>query len=401
MIEWTENNFIVVSDQFRFPYSKGLMARSLMRAGIATEAAYEIASRIQEDILREGIKEIRRHELKKIALRLVEEKLGSRAASDYEKWKLDTYRIYVGAAQKKEPFSRGILAQSLLAAGLDPDMAHCVAEKMAAELSERGMGTITRDDLRSFTYRTILSDFGRERARHYLLWRSLKRPDRPLILLFGGATGTGKSSLAVEIAHRLGITRVIGTDTIREIMRGMFSRELLPSIYESSFAVWKTWKRPLGKNEDTVLNAFQEQSQRVDVGVSAIKRRAIKENLSMVIEGVHLIPEPPDQEIAGKAIEIPVLICTTDESLHRNRFVDRGSQASDRPSQKYLENFSSIRNIQEALIAKALQNDIFIVDNLDFDETVSKIIQFLTRRMGEILKPDLSVYETFEEAKKE
>ena len=43
-------------------------------------------------------------------------------------------------------------------------------------------------------------------------------------LLVGGATGTGKSTVATEAAHRLGITRVTSTDFIRQTMRAFFSR---------------------------------------------------------------------------------------------------------------------------------------------------------------------------------
>ena len=388
-----DKNFIVLSDDFRFPYSRGLMARSLMRAGIPSEEAYEIASTLQETLLAEGVKEIHRGNLKQHTMCLIEERYGKEAAANYEKWKLHGEAIYVGDAGEQEPFSQGILAQSLLAAGLSPDIAHDVAEKMAADLSERGVKNISRDQLRRLTCQMLHTKFSKKYARHYLIWRTLKGPDKPLILLFCGATGTGKSSLSVEIAHRLGITRVIGTDTIREIMRGMFSQQLMPSVHESSYAVWKTLVRPFSDMVDPVLSAFQEQTQRVNVGVHAIMRRAITENLSMIIEGVHLLPESVASEFSSEAIIIPILICTCQEELHRNRFINRGQDAQERSSQKYLENFESIRKIQDALIAKAEENNIFLVDNVDFDDTVSKIIQFLTKRMGELVNLDFSEYE--------
>lgn len=392
------NNFVVVSEEFRFPYSRGLMARSLIRASLPMEESYKIASILQENLLAQGVKEIPRRKLKQLAMKLIQERLGKEAAEKYKNWKTNGGTILVGEKGQQQPFSRGILAQSLLAAGLDPEIAHRVTEKMAVDLSEWGIKTITRDELRRLTYQKILSDFGKPYARHYLLWRTLKRPDKPLILLFGGATGTGKSTLSVEIAHRLGITRVIGTDTIREIMRGMFSRKLMPSIYESSYSVWRTMARPLGDSQDTVLAAFQEQTQRIDVGVKAIIHRAINENLSTIIEGVHLIPEKEDPGIQNKAIILQVLISTLDEENHRNRFIYRGQDAVSRSSQRYLENFESIRKIQDALTARAKEYDVFIVDNVYFDETVSKIIQFLTRRMGELIDIDFSAYESTKEA---
>ena len=393
-----DKNFVVLSDDFRFPYSRGLMARSLMRAGIPSEEAYEIASTLQETLLAESVKEIHRSKLKQRTMRLIKKRYGKETAASYEKWKLGGEVIYVGDAGEQEPFSRGILAQSLLAAGLSPDIAHDVAEKMAADLSERGVKNISRDHLRRLTYQMLFAKFGKPYARHYLIWRTLKGPDKPLILLFCGATGTGKSSLSVEIAHRLGITRVIGTDTIREIMRGMFSRQLMPSVHESSYAVWKTLVRPFSDTVDPVLSAFQEQTQRVNVAVHAIMRRAITENLSMIIEGVHLLPEITSPEFSSEAIIIPILICTCQEELHRNRFIDRGQDVQERSSKRYLENFESIRKIQDALIAKAEENNIYLVDNVDFDDTVNKIIQFLTKRMGELVNLEISDYELPKEA---
>ena len=51
-------------------------------------------------------------------------------------------------------------------------------------------------------------------------WRQL---DVPLVILIGGATGVGKSTIATQLAARLGIVRVVATDAIREVMRAMFS----------------------------------------------------------------------------------------------------------------------------------------------------------------------------------
>ncbi|HLA39295.1 MAG TPA: ATP cone domain-containing protein [Candidatus Glassbacteria bacterium] len=393
MTQRREKNFIVISDEFSFPYSRGLMARSLMRAGIGSDQAYEIASSVHRMLLAEGVAEIQRRKLKQRTLKMIKERYGGAMAESYEKWKLYGERIYVGDPGDREPFSRGILAQSLMAAGLSPEIAHEVSERMAADLSERAVSQISRDDLRELTYRKLYRDFGQEYSRHYLIWRRLKGPDRPLILLFSGATGTGKSSLAVEIAHRLGITRVIGTDAIREIMRGMFSSELLPSLYESSYTVWKTLKRPLGESSDPVINAFQEQAQRVNVGVRSILCRSIKENLSMILEGVHLLPEPFPEELQQQAIIIQILICCQDKEIHRNRFVSRGQEVENRSPSKYLENFESIRRIQDVLLEKAGENGVFIIDNIDFDETVNNIIHILTNRMGSLVEIDFSAYE--------
>ena len=53
---------------------------------------------------------------------------------------------------------------------------------------------------------------------------ALQALDVPIVLLVGGATGTGKSTVATEAAHRLGITRVTSTDFIRQTIRAYFPR---------------------------------------------------------------------------------------------------------------------------------------------------------------------------------
>src|SRR6185369_9824531 len=59
--------------------------------------------------------------------------------------------------------------------------------------------------------------------------------DLPIVLLIGGATGTGKSTVATEVAYRLGITRVSSTDFVRQTMRAFLSPQFMPSIHRSSF----------------------------------------------------------------------------------------------------------------------------------------------------------------------
>ena len=127
---------MVISEQFRFPYSKGLMARSLIRSGLPSEDAYRLASRIQEILIEQGAKELSRRSLKTIATQLLEEQFGLEAARKYESWKIAKGTIHVGDESQGEPFSRGILAQSLLAAGLTPEIAHSVTEKMTADLED-------------------------------------------------------------------------------------------------------------------------------------------------------------------------------------------------------------------------------------------------------------------------
>ena len=121
--------------------------------------------------------------------------------------------------------------------------------------------------------------------------QALQHLELPVVLLVGGATGTGKSTLATEAAHRLGITRVTSTDFIRQTMRAFFSREFMPSVHYSSFeAELALTQRGRGRRGDAALLGFLDQTRNVLVGVEAAIDRALTEGWSMVLEGVHIVP---------------------------------------------------------------------------------------------------------------
>ena len=95
-------------------------------------------------------------------------------------------------------------------------------------------------------------------ARRYLAWRAAKRSPRPIVVLIGGATGVGKSTVATKLAARLGITRVIPTDTVREVMRTFMPAMQAPELHSSSFEV--------GGGAGQLIDGFLRQSRSVAAG---------------------------------------------------------------------------------------------------------------------------------------
>ena len=68
--------------------------------------------------------------------------------------------------------------------------------------------------LRELTEEVLQEEEGEGAVKRYRDWQRLDRLDRPLVVLLGGTTGVGKSTVAAMLAGRLGITRVIATDVI-------------------------------------------------------------------------------------------------------------------------------------------------------------------------------------------
>jgi 2-phosphoglycerate kinase len=212
---------------------------------------------------------------------------------------------------------------------------------------------------------------------------ALERLEVPLIVLIGGATGTGKSTVATQVAHRLGITRVTSTDVVRQTMRAFFSREFMPSIHHSSFEAPDEADSD-DPDSDPVLAAFVDQTRNVLVGVRAVLARALEEGYSLALEGVHLVPGliPP----VDGAVCCQVLLMIDDEEEHAAHFWTRGSEGL-RPFDKYLKALPDIRRVQDYLVARAAKARVPVIENTSIEATVDHVIDLVLGEVERVRAP--------------
>jgi 2-phosphoglycerate kinase len=221
--------------------------------------------------------------------------------------------------------------------------------------------------LRALAEQVLLAEEGEGAVRRYRHWHRLDRLDRPLILMLGGAAGVGKSTLATMLAHRLGITRVIATDVIRQVLRAFFTTEAMPTVHHSAFEV--------------DLEGFHEQAEYVGTGVSAIVERACAEGTPVVIEGVHAIPGALDDALRGSCVAVEALLVVQDEELHRGHFSLR---SADRPAERYHDHFHEIRALQEHLAARAREAGMPVIDNVSIEETLALLMSLVLDAVGSV-----------------
>lgn len=276
------------------------------------------------------------------------------------------------------PFSKGLLAQSLTATGLAPDRAYRVAQEVERLLRERGAFRISMDDLHLAVGR-VLSDMEGERyLKRFEKWNRPGLRERPVIILIGGTTGVGKSTLASQLANRLGIVRITSSDSIRQVMRTFFSKALMPEIHYSSYDAGGAVRIPVGNRLNPHLVGFVEQVEMVTVGVSALVERAVTEGTSMVVEGVHVVPGYLPLTGDENAIVLPLVIGVRDVELHRSHFLVREWKTDgQRPVERYLANFDEIRRIQEFILTRAASEGTLVIDNVNIDDTVALVVDAL------------------------
>ncbi|HEY2073746.1 MAG TPA: hypothetical protein VGG88_09245 [Gaiellaceae bacterium] len=192
--------------------------------------------------------------------------------------------------------------------------------------------------------------------------------DQPLVILVGGATGTGKSTVATKVAYELGITRLTSTDSIRQTLRAFFSHEFMPTIHRSSFSAGEA----LPEADDPLVAGFLEQSRTVLVGVQASIDRALQEGWSIIFEGVHLVPGLLPA-LSGRALVCPFVLSIEDETEHAQHFFSR-NEGSERPLTSYLDHFGEIRRLQKFIVERAEREGVPVIENVNAELTSGELI---------------------------
>lgn len=291
-------------------------------------------------------------------------------------------RIIITDKRHSLPFSKGLLAKSMTAAGISPKQAYHIAELVEAHLRKNDKLTVTSKVLKKVILQNITASAGEEKTEKYKNWQALGALDKPLIILIGGATGVGKSTIASEIAHRLGINRLTSTDSIREVMRVIFSTDIAPALQESSFNASKAIRTPVDERMDPAIAGFMEQTAVVSVGVEAIIQRAINENLHMVIEGIHIVPGFLDLKLFKDAFVVPLIVAVEDEKVHKSHFYMRGVQThQQRPFEKYVSNFEAIRKIGFYIESLAQKHKVSVIQSYSLDNTIPFIVDDIYRQI--------------------
>lgn len=273
------------------------------------------------------------------------------------------------------PYSKGLMARALMATGVPADRAYELARQVEAELAACGEDELGLDRLQELAVGVLGVGEGEQAMRRLRRFRELQQLDLPLVVLIGGATGTGKSTVATEVAHRLGITRVTSTDFVRQTMRAFFSREFMPSIHYSSFDAAASV--PDSETGDPTLLGFLDQTRNVLVGARAAIERALQEGWSMVLEGVHLVPGMLPARIEG-ALVVHCVLSIEDEPRHAGNFAIRDIVSEGvRPVDKYTERLGEIRRIQAYIVGRARRVGVPVIENVDIDLAVATVLELV------------------------
>ncbi len=213
------------------------------------------------------------------------------------------------------PYSRGLMARALMAAGVSAVRAYELAQRVQDDLTARREETVDLDRLEELAQDVLGENEGTQAIRRLRRYDSLREVEQPIIVLIGGATGTGKSTVATEVAYRLGITRVTSTDFVRQTMRA-------------------------------------------------------------VLEGVHLVPGmlPP---VEG-AMVVHCVLAIEERDRHEAHFWVRDAHSEGmRPVEKYVDALDDIRALQDFIVERARSSGVPVVENTSIELAIGTVMELV------------------------
>ncbi len=362
----------------KVPFLRGILVRSLLDAGLSFEQADALSATAREEL--NGTKKITTGELHQRVCLLLKDLGDQEALDQYQFPSTVPSRILVTSLSgTQSAFSRGRHARYLQSSGMKAEKAEYTTELIYAQLISVGVSAVTTCELGYLTYLCLQQEVGKKAAKRYLVWSEFQRSSRPLVLLIGGTVAAGKSTIATEVAHLLEIVRTQSTDMLREVMRMMVPKRLLPVIHTSSFNAWKTL--PIQDKEDRdwdqlVAEGYSSQAELLAVPCEAVLQRAVAESVPIILEGVHVQPDRLDHALADSdAIKVYVMLAVLKSKKLKAHLRGRGVEVPQRRAERYLDSFDSIWSLQTFLLSEADRCDVPIITTDDKEKAILQVIQ--------------------------
>ena len=157
--------------------------------------------------------------------------------------------------------------------------------------------------------------------------------DAPLIILLGGASGVGKTTLANALVQELGLAHHVSTGFLREAVRSVLPEDQARVLNGHAFDAWQHMDEP-AQADHRALQGTLAQARLLQPAFQACIARSLREGVSLVLEGSHILPGVVD---SAPGVSLFCVLNVPDRDLlmrrargntHRRRILDGGQAAS-------------------------------------------------------------------------
>ena len=247
--------------------------------------------------------------------------------------------------------------------------------------TEAGLAKFVEDALNSYSPQ-IIKNYETLNAYEHL--RGISDEIPPIILALEGASATGKSMIAINLVQDLASTRFISTDTVRQFLRGIYTKKDHPELYCHTYQAFKH-KQSGSSSLDSVVRGYIAQCELISPPVIDMVRRIHEEGAVTVAEGVHLQPGSINHLSKG-TLEI---LINPNEETHKAMFASKFAAGKLKSVSKNSitreEEFQSTRKIQNYMIVEAKKHNLSIIDLESYEDTRSEISELVIDKIEQII----------------
>ena len=210
-------------------------------------------------------------------------------------------------------------------------------------------------------------------SNYFFTVARLRLDSQGLIILLGGGSGTGKSSLASLMAAKLSL-QVFSTDNIRHTLRNFKKESENPYIFKSTYTADTLISDESLTQEQKILEGYYCQCAEVHEQLVHVLDEYYASGKWVIVEGVHLTSDFMIRCMAKYKNCLGFLISVGSEGNHTQRFISRSKRHSIDPQHnKYVKNIDKIRLIHDSLVANCTTKKIPVIDNDNLDKSVALV----------------------------
>ena len=127
----------------------------------------------------------------------------------------------------------------------------------------------------------------------------LSQTEGPPVILLGGVSGTGKTTLANALVRELGLSHHLSTGFIRASIAHLLPKADARLLQKHTYDAYEALSDGIPADRSPLLEGAIRQSLLLKPAIESCIRRAVREGIGMVLEGSHFIPGILEPESPG------------------------------------------------------------------------------------------------------
>ena len=133
-----------------------------------------------------------------------------------------------------------------------------------------------------------------------------------------------------------------------------------------------------------LVAGYRTQAELLSVPCEAVIQRALKERVSLLLEGVHVAPSLLHKvPMEGLVVVVHIMLAVLKQKELKKRIKGRNVKVPQRRSQRYPASFEDIWRLQTYLLDEADQAETPIVENRNKEESMQEIMKIVINQLSE------------------